>query len=169
MNEKTLILSHYGNKLVSYNPITGPGILSNELGNLFEEYNICFEKRKSLFLGIKAHKKELVCDTWDEFGTDIAGEPLFLRGHYTIYPSPNNTLMFGTVSKNILMLVKLLKKNCVQIKSVLKSMREIVDEAQLNNVDIPDYIYQMYINSERLYVEIMDDIGFIFSVVESCI
>jgi hypothetical protein len=77
--------------------------------------------------------------------------------------------MFGTVSKNILMLVKLLKKNCVQIKSVLKSMREIVDEAQLNNVDIPDYIYQMYINSERLYVEIMDDIGFIFSVVESCI
>jgi len=57
---------------------------------------------------------------------------------------------FGTTSGNILFLARLLRNNCLK-KRRLNVMREIVDDAQNNDIDLPDYLYNMYMNCEKLY------------------
>lgn len=169
MSMKTLVLK---DKVLSYSPtLKGSSVLSNELVNLMEENEQLHEKRLSLLYGVNVHKKQVSIEVWDEYGLTPGGECLHIRGHYTLTPAPMRAVDletspgFGTGSSNIMYLVDLLKKNCVQLKEKLDNMRVIVDEMQDNNLYLPDMLHDMYLNCEKLYCGIQFDIGFITNIV----
>jgi len=74
----------------------------------------------------------------DEYGLDSSGELLHYRSHYTLHPKPDSTTDFGVASGNVKYLVKLLRRNCVYIRKILISLRNIVDHAHNNNINISD-------------------------------
>lgn len=161
MNMKTLILK---DKVLSYCPsIKGCTVLSNELVNLMEKNEQLHERRSNLLYGIDLHKKKVFSEVWDEYGLTPSGEYLHIRTHYTLSPSPTRAINFET--NNVMWLVDLLKKNCVQLKEKLDDMRIIVDEIQDNNLYLSDMLHDMYLNCEKLYCGIQFDIGFITNIV----
>jgi hypothetical protein len=128
-----------------------------------------YDKRETLLRGISYHKNELAVKIVDDYGLDSEGEWLHFRSNYTLIPKPESTRDFGTTSENVLYLAKLLRKNCYLIKRILNSMRQVVDEADKNNIDLPDTLYTMYGKSEELYYGIQGEIGFLATVVQAVI
>ena len=165
-----LVLTHWWGKTISYaSQAEGTSVLSNELFLFIEDSGKLQDERTSLLTGVNYHKKELKFVVVDEYGVDDSGESLRFRSHFTIVPRRNATMDFGTTSGNILFLARLLRNNCFKIKRRLNVMREIVDDAQNNDIDLPDYLYNMYMNCEKLYYSMQGEIGFLANTVVAAI
>jgi hypothetical protein len=50
---KRLILREYNNRIIDYNVVSGPYLLTNELENLYEESGQLYEQRKTFLKGIR--------------------------------------------------------------------------------------------------------------------
>jgi hypothetical protein len=162
---KTLILRDYSNKSLSYDSNTASHVLGGELENLFDETIKLHEQRRIFLSGISWYKREVVMDVQDEFGIDSTGELLRFRSHFTLHPAPTALRNFETSTRIIMWLVRILRANCFEIKKRLNTMRTIIDEAQDNNITIPELLQEMHLNCEKLYFGIQVDIGFLANIV----
>jgi hypothetical protein len=165
-NVKTLILPDYHNRVLSYcTSEEGMSLLNTELCNLIGESNDLYDMRETLQSGIKLHRKDVQVKIVDECGVDSSGELLRYRSHFTIYPAPDSQMIWSTTGGNIIYIAKQLRRNCFYIKKVLNTMRNVVDHAQEHNITIQDALYNMYVDSERLYASIQEGIGFLANTV----
>jgi hypothetical protein len=162
---KRLILREYNNRIIDYNVVSGPYLLTNELENLYEESGQLYEQRKTFLKGIRWYKREVVCDITDEYGLDDSGELLRFRSHYTLRPAPTALRNFEDSTRVIMWLVRILRGNCFEIKRRLNTMRTIIDEVNDNQIDIPNILHEIHLNFEKLYVGIQVDIGFLANTV----
>jgi hypothetical protein len=168
--ENKLVLTHWWGETLSYtSKAEGSAVLTGALGLFIEDSGKLQDERTSLLTGVNFHNKEVKFAVVDEYGENNSGELVRFRSRFTIVPRRHSTMDFGTTSGNILFLAKLLRNNCFKIKRRLNVMREIVDEAQNNDLDIPDYIYNMYINCEKLYYAMQGEIGFLANTVVAAI
>jgi hypothetical protein len=99
---KKLILREYENKIIDYDVVSGPFLLTKELENLFDETRQLYEQRKTFLSGIHLYKREVICDIKDEYGLDDSGELLRFRSHYTLHPAPTAIRNFENSSRVIM-------------------------------------------------------------------